>query len=184
MANVADPFGHGFCLIALNARGYDALLDGVPGTVVTWPPSPPDRDRAPVRATTNGQRLAASSLNGHCDTSIMADESVVHHGQRHLRGGASLANAALMHRVLPTHASPLLRIRSSRRTLGAVTAAIAALAVTFVACSSKQDQCSAPECLDHCGRHLEPKASSSGGCADCPADPDPHGACSADAGGD
>jgi predicted enzyme related to lactoylglutathione lyase len=27
MANMADPFGNGFCLIEMNARGYDALLD-------------------------------------------------------------------------------------------------------------------------------------------------------------
>ena len=27
LAMFADPFGHGFCLIAFNARGYDALLD-------------------------------------------------------------------------------------------------------------------------------------------------------------
>ena len=23
---LADPFGHGFCLVEFNARGYDALL--------------------------------------------------------------------------------------------------------------------------------------------------------------
>jgi hypothetical protein len=23
-----DPFGHGFCLIEMNAKGYDAYLDG------------------------------------------------------------------------------------------------------------------------------------------------------------
>jgi lactoylglutathione lyase len=28
LAMFADPFGHGFCLIAFNARGYDALLPG------------------------------------------------------------------------------------------------------------------------------------------------------------
>ncbi len=27
MANLADPFGHGFCLLEMNARGYDALVD-------------------------------------------------------------------------------------------------------------------------------------------------------------
>jgi catechol 2,3-dioxygenase-like lactoylglutathione lyase family enzyme len=27
MANLADPFGHGLCLLQLSARGYDALLD-------------------------------------------------------------------------------------------------------------------------------------------------------------
>jgi predicted enzyme related to lactoylglutathione lyase len=27
MANMADPFGHGFCLLEMNERGYDALLD-------------------------------------------------------------------------------------------------------------------------------------------------------------
>jgi predicted enzyme related to lactoylglutathione lyase len=27
MANMADPFGHGFCLLQMSARGYDALLD-------------------------------------------------------------------------------------------------------------------------------------------------------------
>jgi predicted enzyme related to lactoylglutathione lyase len=27
LANLADPFGHGICLIEMNARGYDALLD-------------------------------------------------------------------------------------------------------------------------------------------------------------
>ena len=27
MANLADPFGHGFCLAELGPRGYDALLD-------------------------------------------------------------------------------------------------------------------------------------------------------------
>ena len=27
MANLADPFGHGFCLVELGPRGYDALLD-------------------------------------------------------------------------------------------------------------------------------------------------------------
>lgn len=27
IAMLADPFGHGFCLLQLNARGYDALLD-------------------------------------------------------------------------------------------------------------------------------------------------------------
>jgi predicted enzyme related to lactoylglutathione lyase len=26
LATLADPFGHGFCLIEFNARGYDALL--------------------------------------------------------------------------------------------------------------------------------------------------------------
>ena len=28
LAMFADPFGHGFCLIEFNARGYDALLEG------------------------------------------------------------------------------------------------------------------------------------------------------------
>lgn len=28
LALFADPFGHGFCLIAFNERGYDALLPG------------------------------------------------------------------------------------------------------------------------------------------------------------
>ena len=27
IAALADPFGHGFCLLQFNARGYDALLD-------------------------------------------------------------------------------------------------------------------------------------------------------------
>ena len=27
MANLADPFGHGLCLITLGPRGYDALFD-------------------------------------------------------------------------------------------------------------------------------------------------------------
>lgn len=27
MANLGDPFGHGICLLEMNARGYDALLD-------------------------------------------------------------------------------------------------------------------------------------------------------------
>jgi hypothetical protein len=27
MANMADPFGHGFCLLEMNDRGYDALLE-------------------------------------------------------------------------------------------------------------------------------------------------------------
>jgi predicted enzyme related to lactoylglutathione lyase len=27
MANMADPFGHGLCLLQMNARGYDALLE-------------------------------------------------------------------------------------------------------------------------------------------------------------
>lgn len=27
MANLADPFGNGFCLLQMNDRGYDALLD-------------------------------------------------------------------------------------------------------------------------------------------------------------
>lgn len=27
MANLADPFGNGFCLLQMNERGYDALLD-------------------------------------------------------------------------------------------------------------------------------------------------------------
>jgi predicted enzyme related to lactoylglutathione lyase len=25
LANLADPFGHGLCLLELNARGYDAI---------------------------------------------------------------------------------------------------------------------------------------------------------------
>jgi catechol 2,3-dioxygenase-like lactoylglutathione lyase family enzyme len=28
MANLADPFGHGFCLLEFKGRGYDALLEG------------------------------------------------------------------------------------------------------------------------------------------------------------
>jgi predicted enzyme related to lactoylglutathione lyase len=28
MANMADPFGHGFDLLEMRGRGYDALLDG------------------------------------------------------------------------------------------------------------------------------------------------------------
>jgi predicted enzyme related to lactoylglutathione lyase len=28
IAMLADPFGHGFCLLQFNDRGYDALLDG------------------------------------------------------------------------------------------------------------------------------------------------------------
>jgi len=27
MANLADPFGHGLCILQLNERGYDALLE-------------------------------------------------------------------------------------------------------------------------------------------------------------
>lgn len=27
MANLADPFGHGLCILQMNERGYDALLD-------------------------------------------------------------------------------------------------------------------------------------------------------------
>ena len=27
IANLADPFGHGICLLELNERGYDALVD-------------------------------------------------------------------------------------------------------------------------------------------------------------
>lgn len=27
MANLADPFGHGFCLLEFHGRGYDALAD-------------------------------------------------------------------------------------------------------------------------------------------------------------
>src|SRR5689334_11641460 len=27
MANMADPFGNGFCLLQMNERGYDALLE-------------------------------------------------------------------------------------------------------------------------------------------------------------
>ena len=26
IAMLADPFGHGFCMIEMNAKGYDALL--------------------------------------------------------------------------------------------------------------------------------------------------------------
>jgi hypothetical protein len=26
MANLADPFGHGFCLLELRGRGYDEIL--------------------------------------------------------------------------------------------------------------------------------------------------------------
>ena len=28
IAHMADPFGHGFCLIAFSERGYDAITDG------------------------------------------------------------------------------------------------------------------------------------------------------------
>jgi len=28
IAHMADPFGHGFCLIAFSERGYDAIADG------------------------------------------------------------------------------------------------------------------------------------------------------------
>ena len=28
IAHMADPFGHGFCLIAFTERGYDAIADG------------------------------------------------------------------------------------------------------------------------------------------------------------
>ncbi len=28
IAMLADPFGHGFCLLQFSARGYDALLEG------------------------------------------------------------------------------------------------------------------------------------------------------------
>lgn len=31
IAMLADPFGHGFCLLRFNDRGYDALLDGADG---------------------------------------------------------------------------------------------------------------------------------------------------------
>jgi len=31
MANIADPFGHGLCILQMNERGYDALLDDGPG---------------------------------------------------------------------------------------------------------------------------------------------------------
>lgn len=31
IAMLADPFGHGFCLLRFNSRGYDALLDGAEG---------------------------------------------------------------------------------------------------------------------------------------------------------
>jgi predicted enzyme related to lactoylglutathione lyase len=27
MANLADPFGHGFCILQFSARGYDAIAD-------------------------------------------------------------------------------------------------------------------------------------------------------------
>ena len=27
MANIADPFGHGICILEMNERGYDALLE-------------------------------------------------------------------------------------------------------------------------------------------------------------
>ncbi|MBF5046240.1 hypothetical protein FGE12_27740 [Aggregicoccus sp. 17bor-14] len=30
MANLADPFGHGFCLLQLKGRGYDALAEPAP----------------------------------------------------------------------------------------------------------------------------------------------------------
>lgn len=30
LANLADPFGNGICLLEMNARGYDALLDPKP----------------------------------------------------------------------------------------------------------------------------------------------------------
>ncbi|UYN96837.1 MAG: VOC family protein [Enhydrobacter sp.] len=29
IAMLADPFGHGFCLLQFNARGYDALIEAV-----------------------------------------------------------------------------------------------------------------------------------------------------------
>jgi predicted enzyme related to lactoylglutathione lyase len=29
MANLADPFGHGICLLQMNEKGYDALLEDV-----------------------------------------------------------------------------------------------------------------------------------------------------------
>lgn len=32
MANLADPFGHGLCILQMNERGYDALLDENRGT--------------------------------------------------------------------------------------------------------------------------------------------------------
>lgn len=37
MANLADPFGHGICLLEMNERGYEALLD-TPETL-TEPPA-------------------------------------------------------------------------------------------------------------------------------------------------
>ncbi|MDF2694130.1 MAG: hypothetical protein K0S65_2513, partial [Labilithrix sp.] len=27
MANLGDPFGHGICLLQMNEKGYDALLE-------------------------------------------------------------------------------------------------------------------------------------------------------------
>jgi predicted enzyme related to lactoylglutathione lyase len=30
LANLADPFGNGLCVIEMNSRGYDALVDGGP----------------------------------------------------------------------------------------------------------------------------------------------------------
>lgn len=39
LAMFADPFGHGFCLIEFNARGYDALLD--PRSCPAANPAPP-----------------------------------------------------------------------------------------------------------------------------------------------
>ena len=30
MANLADPFGHGFCLLEFRGRGYDEVLDPAP----------------------------------------------------------------------------------------------------------------------------------------------------------
>ena len=34
IAMLADPFGHGFCLIEFNAEGYDHLLDAADGRLL------------------------------------------------------------------------------------------------------------------------------------------------------
>jgi uncharacterized glyoxalase superfamily protein PhnB len=38
IAILADPFGHGFCLLQLEGRGYDALVDPGPRDPGTPPP--------------------------------------------------------------------------------------------------------------------------------------------------
>jgi uncharacterized glyoxalase superfamily protein PhnB len=37
MANLADPFGHGFCLLEFRGRGYDEVLDPAPPPTAARP---------------------------------------------------------------------------------------------------------------------------------------------------